>query len=122
MIAVSAVAMFLSLAGIYAVMAFTAAQRTREIGLRVALGGTAGRIVREIFRRPLTQVALGIASGAVLSVVLLGLGEGTQLTAGSVALLAAYAAAMTGVCLLACVVPTRRALSVEPTEALRAEA
>ncbi len=120
--AVSLVAMFLSLAGIYAVMAFTVAQRTREIGIRVALGGTAGRIAREIFRRPLGQIGLGIALGAILGALLVAAGERTALTLPSAALLVVYAAAMTGVCLLACIVPTRRALGVEPTEALKAEA
>jgi hypothetical protein len=119
--AVSGVAMFLSLAGIYAVMAFTVAQRTREIGIRVALGGTAERIVRAIFRRPLTQIGLGIVLGAALSTLLVAAGERTSLTLPSAALLVLYAAGMTGVCLLACIVPARRALGVEPTEALKAD-
>jgi predicted permease len=119
--AVSGVAMFLSLAGIYAVMAFTVSQRTREIGIRVALGGTAERVVRAIFRRPLGQVGLGIVLGAALSALLVASGERTALTLPSAAVLVVYAATMMGVCLLACIVPTRRALGVEPTEALKAE-
>lgn len=119
--AVSGVAMFLSLAGIYAVMSFTVSQRTREIGIRVALGGTAERVVRAIFRRPLAQVGMGIVLGAALSALLVAAGERTALTLPSAAVLAVYAAMMTGVCLLACIVPTRRALGVEPTEALKAE-
>ena len=82
-----------------------------------------------IFRRPLTQVGFGIAAGATL--VALGrmaLARTYQfdswpdgLSAGQIALLVAYAAFMLGVCLLACIVPTRRALRVEPTVAWRVE-
>jgi ABC-type antimicrobial peptide transport system permease subunit len=125
----TAVALLLSLAGIYAVMSFTVARRTREIGVRVALGAQRRRVLAAIFRRPLTQVGLGVAVGATL--IALGqvvLSRTTQsadsaigLSAGQVALLAAYAAFMLGVCLLACVVPTRRALRVEPMVAMRAE-
>ncbi len=125
----TAVALLLSLAGIYAVMSFTVARRTREIGVRVALGAKRRRVLTAIFWRPLTQVGLGVAAGATL--IALGqlvLSRTTQfadwpsgLSAGQVALLAAYAAFMLGVCLLACVVPTRRALRVEPMVAMRAE-
>jgi hypothetical protein len=117
--AVSGIAVFLSLAGIYAVMSFTVAQRTREIGIRVALGGTAQRVAGAIFRRPLAQIGLGIVLGAVLSGFLVAAAEGTTFTLGSAGLLAGYAAGMAGVCILACIMPTRRALGVEPTEALR---
>ena len=125
----TAVALLLSLAGIYAVLSFTVARRTREIGVRVALGASRRGILTAIFRRPLTQVGFGIAAGATL--IYLGaqaLSRTTQfqnspiaLSPGQVALLLAYAVVMLGVCLLACVVPTRRALRVEPMEALRAE-
>ena len=125
----TAVALLLSLAGIYAVMSFTVARRTREIGVRVALGAKRRRVLTAIFRRPLTQVGLGVAAGATL--IALGqlvLSRTTQsanspigLSAGQVALLAAYSAFMLGVCLLACVVPTRRALRVEPMVAMQAE-
>jgi putative ABC transport system permease protein len=85
LLVVSTVALTLALAGIYTVMSCTVARRTREIGIRVALGADQRRIgLGMIFRRPLTQVALGV-------------------------------------CLLACIVPTRRALSIEPTEALRSD-
>ncbi|MGZ8378197.1 MAG: ABC transporter permease, partial [Gemmatirosa sp.] len=64
---VSAVAMLLSMAGIYAVMSFTVARRTREIGIRVALGASRRRVVAAVFARPLAQVGLGIVAGGVLT-------------------------------------------------------
>jgi putative ABC transport system permease protein len=118
---VSAVAVVLSLTGIYAVLSFTVARRTREIGVRVALGSDRRQVVAAVFRRPLRQVGLGILTGFVAIGAAALAGAGWQLTLRGVALLVAYAALMTGVCLLACVVPTRRALRVQPTEALRAE-
>ena len=120
----TAVALLLSLAGIYAVMSFIVARRTREIGVRVALGASRVSVVGAIFRRPLIQVGLGILAGAALIAAggsleteMPGLTGGLTLT--DVAMLVAYAIVMLGVCLLACVVPTRRALGVEPTIALR---
>ena len=120
------VASMLSLAGIYAVMSFTVARRTREIGIRVALGARASRVVLTILARPLTQVAGGVAIGAIILFILFGWATDrsiseSSLTARQFAMLGVYAVAMLGVCLLACIVPTRRALRVQPTEALRVE-
>ena len=128
------IAVLLSLAGIYAVLAFIVSKRTREIGVRVAVGASPRRIVTAIFRRPLLQVSAGILVGSFLvglgSVVLrnhkpdTAMGMHTLeggLSLGQLATLVGYAALMLGVCLLACIVPTRRALGVQPTEALRAE-
>jgi putative ABC transport system permease protein len=124
------IALLLALAGIYSVLSFTVARRTREIGVRIALGASPRGVVTAIFRRPLTQVGIGVAAGgAVIALVaLLASGSGLEggsfrptFTLGQVVLLVAYAAFMLGVCLLACVVPTRRALRVQPTEALRAD-
>jgi hypothetical protein len=118
---VSAVALVLSLAGIYSVMAFTVSRRTREIGVRVALGADRRRVIAAVFARPLTQVAIGVVAGAALTTALTTLGTDGGLSAKQGALLVAYATLMMGVCLLACIVPTRRALGVQPTEALRAD-
>jgi predicted permease len=129
-IGLTAVALLLSLAGIYSVLSYTVARRTREIGVRVALGASARRVITSIFRRPLTQVAVGVVAGSALIAVAAIAMQQTQefagmqgrgLTLGEVALLAGYAVVMLGVCMLACVVPTIRALRVQPTEALRAE-
>ena len=128
----TAIALLLSLAGIYAVLSFTVARRTREIGVRVALGASRRRVVTAIFRRPLTQVGLGVVAGTALIAAGTVAASGWApdrgidlskigISAGQIALLVAYAVLMLGVCLLACVVPTRRALGVEPTEALRME-
>jgi hypothetical protein len=121
-IALTITALMLSLAGIYSVMAFTVSRRTREIGIRVALGADRRRLVAAIFRRPLIHVLVGIGVGAVLlvrsSVYLFAV---SGLTPEQYVLVALHSALMFGVCMLACVVPTRRALAVEPVEALNVE-
>lgn len=117
---VSGLAVLLSLGGIFSVMSFTVARRTREIGVRVALGAPYHRIVLAIFRRPLTQVLMGLLAGAALTAFLMGLLD-SKSTATELAVFAAYIAIMACVCLLACVAPTRRALSIAPSDALRTE-
>jgi ABC-type antimicrobial peptide transport system permease subunit len=116
---VSGVALLLSLAAIYAVMSFTVARRTREIGIRVALGGDRRNVIRAIFSRPLTQIAAGVVAGALI-VVALSTGS-LGVTAKQVGAVALYATVMMAVCMLACVVPTLRALRIQPTEALKSE-
>ena len=117
----SAIALLLSLTAIYSVMSFTVSRRTREIGVRVALGADRRRVIGTIVRRPLAQVGLGTVVGGILvAVMFAGLFESTP-TVGETSSIAAYAILMLGVCLLACVVPTRRALRVEPASALRVE-
>ena len=130
MIGLTAVALLLSLAGIYAVLSYTVARRTREIGVRVALGASARSVTTSIFRKPALQVVVGVVGGTVL-IALAAIGmqhtsefdmyKGRGLTAGEIAMLVGYAIVMVGVCMTACVVPTIRALRVPPTEALRAE-
>jgi putative ABC transport system permease protein len=118
---VSAIAVMLSLAGIYAVMAFTVSRRTREIGIRVALGSSPVPTVLAILRRPLTQVTLGIATGAsVIGILFVGM-SGGSLSLSRVGLLAAYSLMMMSICLLACVIPTRRALRIQPIDALKSD-
>ncbi|HEV2149220.1 MAG TPA: ABC transporter permease [Longimicrobiaceae bacterium] len=119
LVLVSSIALLLSLAGIYSVMSFTVSRRTREIGIRVALGADPWRVAAAILSRPLAQVGVGLAAGAVLVTALTRVVSG--LSAKEVGMVAAYMALMMGVCMLACIVPTRRALRVEPTDALRAE-
>jgi putative ABC transport system permease protein len=120
-IAMTAIALLLSLAGIYAVMSFIVARRTREIGVRVALGGSAVRIIPAILARPLAQIAVGIGVGIGMVVLLMVGVPVWRLSATQIGLTAAYAVLMAAVCMLACIVPARRALRVEPTEALRAD-
>jgi predicted permease len=118
---VTSVASLLSLAGIYSIMSFTVSRRTREIGVRVALGSGRSSIALAIFRRPLIQVALGVFAGACLSALLSWLILRGGIWPSGVALVLAYAILMLGVCSLACIVPTHRALRISPTEALRAD-
>ncbi len=116
-----AVALTLSLAGIYSVMSFTVSRRTREIGIRRALGSDPRHIVLAIFRRPLFQVTGGVVFGVVVMCALMMMGAERLLTMKEILGITMYGIVMFAVCLLACIVPTRRALRVVPTDALRAE-
>ena len=131
-IVLTAIVLLLSLAGIYAVMSFTVTRRTREIGVRVALGGSPRHVVAAILRKPLRQVMAGVAVGFVLvtSVAFAVAGQrpdgasrvkAEMLGIEHLGMFAAYAALMFGVCMTACLVPTMRALRVQPVDALRAD-
>jgi putative ABC transport system permease protein len=127
-VVLSSVALLLSLAGIYAVLSFTVARRTREIGVRVALGASRRRVVAATFRRPLLQVTGGILVGTIIVLTAAILIRNTELagfenelTVAGMAKVIGYGVIMLGVCMLACLVPTHRALNVEPTTALRTE-
>ncbi len=72
-------------------------------------------------RRPLSQVGGGVAIGGVLACSLASGVAGGWPSPAQLAIIVGYAAVMLGVCLLACAVPARRALRVEPTEALRTD-
>jgi putative ABC transport system permease protein len=112
------VGLMLALSGIYAVMSFAVSRRTREIGIRVALGSGRSRVAFTILRRPLIQVAIGSVLGPLLFTML---PLSTALTPAYVAGMAGYMLVMFGVCMLACLVPIRRLLRVDPIAALRAD-
>jgi putative ABC transport system permease protein len=116
---VSATMLVSSLVSIYAVMSFAVSRRTREIGVRVALGGSPWRIVRAVFAHSLRQLGMGLLAGTVLVWALQGGTDNGWPTATELLTLGAYTTLMTIVFLIACVVPTWRALAVQPTEALR---
>jgi len=116
-------AMLLAAVGIYGVVAYTTRQRTREIGIRMALGAEKLQIYRLVLRQGLRLTLSGLVVGTALSLAftrflksrLFGVSETDALTFASVGLLLA------AVALLACYIPARRATKVEPTLALRAE-
>ena len=113
---ISFIVLLLSATGIHSLMSFTVSRRTREIGIRVALGARPGGVVRSIFSRAFIQIGAGIVAGSILA-SLLGIGD-----LRSVLLLLGADVVMLIVGLTACAVPLRRALRIDPTEALRAEA
>ena len=119
---VSGLTLLLSLMAVYAVMAFTVTQRTREIGTRVALGADRWRVAAAIMRRPLVQISLGIGVGGSLVALLFIASFESTPTSLEAGMIAAYSVLMLLVCLSACIVPTRRALRLELMQILRADA
>jgi predicted permease len=131
----SALALLLAAVGLYSAMAYSVAQRTQEIGVRMALGAQPGRVLRMVIRQGLAVTAAGLVAGAALAFVMARLVAGVSFTnsgmgvtqnvlqasatdpliyVGAVLFLAIIAA-------LAAYFPARRAASVQPMEALRTE-
>jgi hypothetical protein len=105
--------------GIYAVVSYAVATRTREIGVRLAFGATSGRVVLQIIRENLGVIAWGIAIGWVLALVI----SVRAITKGVVNLpvFIGVPAILLGVATLACWIPARRASQIDPMAALRHE-
>ena len=117
------IAILLAAVGIYGVIAYNVAQRTREIGIRMALGAQRQQMLAMILRQSLTMAAIGIAVGLIgafaatrlLGALLFGVGTTDLLTYGAVIALLAGAALVAGL------LPARRAMKVDPVVALRYE-
>jgi putative ABC transport system permease protein len=111
-------ALTFSAAGLYALMAVAVQRRTREIGIRIALGANPQRVLRTVFARAGRQLGGGIVAGnAVILFIAWRVGGGID--ASIVIALVVMSVIMAAVGVLACAAPARRALRVQPTEALR---
>jgi hypothetical protein len=112
-----AVAVVFSAAGLYALMAVAVARRTREIGIRIALGANPRHVLGTVFARAARQLGGGIVAGN--SLILLIAWRSDSLTANLVVSSVITSVIMAVVGVLACAAPARRALRIQPTEALR---
>ncbi len=124
MLAIAAsVALLIGAVGIYAVIAYIATQRTREVGIRMALGAQIGDVRRMFLRYGLWLTATGIALGIGVSLVLTRVMSALLFGVGTLDLMtyAAVSGALASVALLATYLPARRASRVNPIVALRAE-
>jgi ABC-type antimicrobial peptide transport system permease subunit len=117
------VALFLASVGLYAVMSFSVVRRTREVGIRMALGAQARNVVTMIFGQGLVQLAVGMTIGLafamgisqLMKVVLFQVEPRDPMIFGGVALV------LIVVGLLACLIPAKRATLVDPLVALRSD-
>ena len=119
----AALALLLGVVGLYGVIAYSVSQRTREIGVRMALGAQKSSVYQLIFNEAARLIAAGVVMGlagslgaaTLMGKLLFGVQAWDAGTLASVALVLAASA------MLACYIPARRAASVNPTDALRAE-
>ena len=109
--------------GLYGVVAFAVAQRTREIGIRVALGAQGGEVLGLMLRQGMTLAGIGLLVGVPLAVVAARLVSGFLVGAGAAdpVVFVGAAALLALVTLVASYIPARRASRVDPMLALRSQ-
>jgi predicted permease len=117
------IALFLAGVGLYAVMAFSVRRRTREVGIRMALGARTSHVVKMVLRQGLLQLAVGMTAGLAMG---LGVSRLLQVILFEVQprdpfIFASVVAVLSGAGVFACVIPARRATRVDPLVALRSE-
>jgi putative ABC transport system permease protein len=119
----AAIALILAAVGIYGVMAYSVSQRTREFGIRMALGAQTGDVIWLVLRQGLMLTAIGVAIGLIgaftfnriMTALLFGVSSTDPLAFGGMVVILCLVA------LLACFIPARRAVRVDPVVALRYE-
>lgn len=121
---VASLALLLSAMSIFSLVSVSVSRRTREIGLRVALGAHPRHVLAGIVSRGMVLLGSGISAGAILLLWAVTLGQGpsgrpAEDVAQFAVWLGATSAVMFAACLLACIVPARRALSINPSDALK---
>jgi putative ABC transport system permease protein len=119
--AFAAVALLLAVVGIYGVMSFVVAQRTQEIGVRMALGAPRARVLHEVLREGMITALVGTVLGGAgawfLGAAMRGMIQGLE--AFDPLAFVIVAGTLLGSAVVACLVPARRAASVDPIVALR---
>jgi ABC-type antimicrobial peptide transport system permease subunit len=123
MLALAGIALFLATIGIYSVVSYAAARRTREIGIRMALGARGLDIIRLMMRKALTPVAVGVAVGiaATLAFAHVLRSQLFEVSPGDPLVLGIGTLILCGATTLASYLPSRRATQGEPTSILREE-
>jgi ABC-type antimicrobial peptide transport system permease subunit len=118
-----AMALLLGIVGIYGVISYAVSQRTREIGIRMALGAQREQLTAMFVRQGLTLAVIGVTAGIVISAVALRLMSSLLFKVSSMdpATYAAATACILGIAWVACYLPSRSASVVNPVSALRSE-
>jgi len=119
----AAIALLLASIGLYTVIAHAVSQRTQEIGIRMAMGGTPRDILRLVFRQGMLPVGIGLTIGLAASFAVNRLLKSmlVQVSPADPVTLLAASAVLISAALLGCLIPARRAMRVDPVVALRNE-